>query len=112
MRDPELILELLRDMANVPNGTVTMPLYYGASEQERKIRHHVDLLTDAGHAEWIGEHRDVVRITNEGYDILNAIEQNEELKNRFIDRFKRGMPYIPNTLDIVKKAAEFFGSTG
>ena len=109
MRDPDLMLELLREMSQEATGqTQTYFMAINPTKDSQKRCHHFDLLVDAGHAEWVSNEKTIARITNSGYDFLIAIQQNEDLKTVFIDRFKRGMPYVKNALDIVAKAAELF----
>ena len=108
MRDPELMLDLLRRMERDTAGRIeVMPCVLRMIDLDKQLRHHVELLVDAGHARWEPPSYDqVARITNEGYDFLGAVEQNETLKDVFIDRFKRGMPYVSNAVDIVAQAAK------
>lgn len=54
---------------------------------------------DAGHAEWSAE--DVLRITSDGYDFLNAVGQREDYRAKFIELFLAGKPYAEAALLIV-----------
>ena len=94
MRDPELMLSLLKEMADDSYGRIMMPAHIGMSPEEQKRRHHVELLIDANHAEWASEQESIARITNTGYDFLNAIEQGETAKQRFVRLFNSGMRYV------------------
>ena len=74
------------------------------SEAEQAEHHHLELLVDAGHAEWSGSRnpKDVVRITNDGYDFLNAIDNGKGTKSRFLELFNNGMPYLRAAFEIGK----------
>ena len=94
MRDPKLMLSLLEEMSKSEDGTLPMPALRHA--EYRRCRHHVDLLVDADHAKWLSERRQSVRITNAGYDFLNAATNpthGEKVWSRFIDTFNSGVPY-------------------
>lgn len=67
MRDTELMVELLRDMSN-NNGRTTVTL----DGFDQRGLNHLDLLVDAGRAEWIRRGH-TIRITKDGYDFLDAI---------------------------------------
>ena len=74
MRDPEVMLSLLREMAGNDDGSIAA-LHVGMSSDAQRLYHHADLLVDAGYAQWtsIG----VARITNAGYDFIDAVEKQE-----------------------------------
>ena len=93
MRDPELMLALLRGMAGDDYGRVTMPAFMGMSPDEQRQRHHLELLIDAGHAEWTSHQMAIARITNTGYDFINAVDQDEMYRRKFLDLFNDGMKY-------------------
>ena len=59
----------------------------------RRRRHHLELLIDAGHAEWTSDQMSIARITNAGYDFINAVDQGESYKQRFLELFNTGMKY-------------------
>ena len=102
MRDPEMILRLLREMADDPSGQKFTVAYKGMDEDEQAERHHVELLVDAGHARWLSHQ--MARITNDGYDFLNAVENVEGTRTRFIEMFEKGVPYAKAVLEIVQVA--------
>ena len=56
MRDPELMLALLREMAAEPSGEIFALQTYGMSKEQQQRRHHIDLLADIGQAQWTGRH--------------------------------------------------------
>jgi len=74
MRDSELELSLLREMANSPGYQIMMPAHLGMSEQELHRRHHLQLLIDDGYADWTGPQRSIARITSAGHHRLASTE--------------------------------------
>jgi len=66
----------------------------GMSEEEQNRLHHTELLVDIGCAQWTNPEKDVVRITNQGYDFLNAIQKREALKVKFRQLLARGIPLV------------------
>jgi len=94
MYDPELSLKLLKDMAEAVDGRVVNLPSLGMSEEQRHERHQLELLIDAGHAQWEGHQLAFVRITRDGYDFLNAIESNPNLRKEFLEHLKNGLPYL------------------
>ena len=96
MRDPELMISLLKEMSEDNMGHLIIPMTFGMDECEQQRRHHVELLVDAGHAQWTGGKQDIARITNAGYDFLNAATNpthGEKVWSRFIDTFNSGVSY-------------------
>ena len=74
MRDPEIMLSLLKEMAGDDSGWIVAAAHFGMSVDEQRHHHHVELLIDAGHAEW-KDPKGVARITNAGYDFIDAVEK-------------------------------------
>ncbi len=74
MRDVELMIKSLEEMANRPGGLILVARTLGMSETQQTRIHNIDLLTDAGLAVWVTDSG--VRITNDGYDFLNAVNQD------------------------------------
>ena len=109
MRDPELLLSLLKEMAEHDMGRLTAVMLGNGHEGEAHRRHHhVELLVDAGHAEWQGDQRSVARITNAGYDFLNAVtnpKRGKEAWSKFVDRFNSGVSYVRATQSAVDFAS-------
>ena len=91
MRDPELMVSLLRQMASDNYGRLTMPASFGMSAEVQRRCHHLELLIDAGRAEWTGPQETIVRITNAGYDFINAVDQGEEFISRFLELVNKGI---------------------
>ena len=109
MRDPELMVGLLKEMSEDDMGRLDIPMTFGMDEQERQRRHHAELLVDAGHAEWLSGKQDVARITDAGYDFLNAATNPKNGKKamaKFVDLFNSGVTYGRATESAVKLASE------
>lgn len=86
MRDPELMISLLQEMAKDAYGRVHIGRpTYGASEEDQHRTHQAELLVDAGLADGEIDSRGVVRITNYGHDFLAAIQQSEDNKQKFLN---------------------------
>ena len=99
MRDPDLMLSLLEEIANEPSGRIWVNLRHYGSDAGR-ISHHFDLLVDAGHAAWVD--RSNLRITNDGYDFLNAIRQDKKYREMFTELFNRGVNYLNAANQVVE----------
>lgn len=94
MRDPDLMLSLLREMADDDSGWIAIPATMGMRAHELRRRHQLELLIDAGHAQWTSPQMSVARITNAGYDFINAVEMQETVRAKFLELFKAGIPYL------------------
>ena len=98
MRDPELMLSLLREMSEGKDkmGRLIIPMTFDMDERQQQRHHHMELLVDAGHAQWTNDDHHIARITNAGYDFLNAATNpthGEKVWSRFIDTFNSGVSY-------------------
>ena len=107
MRDPNLMLELLREMADNVDGRLLVLLSLAASTEERRRHHHVEILVDAGYAEWTGE--GMARVSNAGYDFLNAVSRGDEQKSRFKDLLAQGMSLLEAGGRIVDSVGKLAG---
>ena len=110
MRDTELLLSLLREMGNKPHGRTIVKTFLGMDEQTQQRHHHAELLVDAGHAEWS---EGLLRITNDGYDFLNAIDADPKHLEQFHQYFNTGARYADAAMrivDTVSKAAMMLGN--
>lgn len=107
MRDPELLISLLQEMSETVDGQIHVPQTLGMSEEKRNRIHQIDLLVDAGHATW--QHKGVARITNDGYDFLNAIDKQPAAKERFLELFNNGATYIKAALEAINIATRALG---
>lgn len=99
MYDPELLVELLREMASAEGGQKLEPPAFGADQAHR---HNLDLLADAGQAEW-NDSKSIIRITKDGHDFLNQIDKNLNSMKKLIEYHKKGISYAL----AVKKFIEF-----
>ena len=114
MRDPELMLSLLEEMSRSDEGTITLiKPGDGYAGPEHRRHHHADLLVDAGHAKWVGDARSVARITNAGYDFLNAAsnpKNGEQARTKFVDLFNDGATYARAAQAAVEFVAKGLGA--
>ena len=74
MRNIDLMIELLEEMSNCAGGQILLVRPLGMSDQDFERYHQAELLGDAGLAVWKSD--SAIRITNSGYDFLNAINQD------------------------------------
>ncbi len=105
MRDPDLLVELLRKMNDADDGSLVEPQVWGADQNRR---HHLDLLDDAGQARW-NDNKSIIRITNDGYDFLNAIEKSPGARKKFLELFEKGIRYVTvvqKVIEVVDKLAK------
>ena len=98
MRDPDLLVELLRKMNDAEDGRLLSPNTLGGRNQ--KERHQLEILADAGHAKWISDH--VIRITNDGYDFLNAIDKGGDTWDKFLEYLDKGMKYVTAARKVIE----------
>ncbi len=96
MRDPELILSMLSQMAANNDGRLKFIRHMGMSDQEQIKAHHLELLADAGLIEWW--ENQLPRITNQGYDFIEAVNKNPDSKKVFLDRLNAGIPLLQAVL--------------
>ena len=99
MRDPEMLVALLKEMAEDHHGRITCIMFLGMSEDDLNRRHQIELLVDAGHAAWGNDRGDQARITNDGYDFLNAYDKQQPVRDRFAELLNAGVPYVKATLE-------------
>ena len=74
--------------------------HMGMSDDELDRMHNIEILSDAGHAHWISD--SMVRITNEGYDFLQAIQQGEQYRATFLERINMGIEYVRVAAEVVE----------
>lgn len=74
VRDPELMIEILEEIAEKPEGYILEVATLGMSPTQSAKLHHLRLLADAGLVHQMNDHAH--RITNDGYDFLGALEQD------------------------------------
>ena len=92
MRDIDLMLRLLREMSSEPMGRTNAQQTMGMSDDDQSRFHNIEILIDAGHVERVSESR--VRITNDGYDFLNAIGKNISLRAKLDELLQKGKPFV------------------
>ena len=95
MRDPQMLVDLLRQMDKEPSGRILSLEEHGMSDGDQSERHHLEILADAGLVEWLSEH--MARITNDGYDFLNAVDNpqtGKEYMAKFVDLLGKGTTFI------------------
>ena len=108
MRDPIFLIDLLRECSEDTMGRTDVMQTLGMNEEQQKRRHHANLLVGAGHAFWISSDEQIMEITMEGYDFLNAIDSQEKAKDSFLKWFEKGVSY----LECASKAVELANSLG
>lgn len=109
MRDPELLISMLREMSEQEGGFIAAPLVYGDQGEDLRRHHHADLLNDVGHAEWTSD--SVIRITSQGYDFIHAIDNQPEAKAKFLDLFGKGMDYLHAAIRAIELASKAAGTS-
>ena len=88
MRDPEQMIAILKEMADSPAGELMVYRHIGMSEEEQVHAHQIELLSDSG---LVYSRSDaIVRITNTGYDFLNAVENDAQKKQKFMELLGTG----------------------
>ncbi len=97
MRNIGTMIELLEEMSNAVDGQLVMVQTMGMSETERAHNHHAELLIDTGLATWQSD--SMIRITNSGYDFLNAINQDPP---KYISKCKELIGQGKELLEVVK----------
>lgn len=73
-RDPDLFREMLFEFEQQEDWLIAMPRSMGMSKEERVKVGHVELLCDAGFVAVVGS--GTYRLTNDGYDYLDAIRSD------------------------------------
>ena len=91
MRDVDLMLRLLRQMSIDPMGRTSALQTLGMSDDDQSRFHNIEILVDVGHVEWVSDSR--VRITNDGYDFVNAIDKNTSLRAKLAELLQKGKPF-------------------
>ena len=108
MRDPEMMIALLREMAENSYGEVMFSKTYGMSEEAQHRLHQGELLADEGLAEWRSE--SMLRITNRGYEFLAAISQDNAYPLQFAEWLDRGTSVANAAAKIIELAGKAIGT--
>ncbi|MDD9981598.1 MAG: hypothetical protein OXU81_09610 [Gammaproteobacteria bacterium] len=102
MRDPQMMIALLKEMESTPDGQLIIgPVTFGMSIDKRKKRHQLELLEDEGLAFW--ESESIVRITSDGYEALHALRQRPDYLKTVIEWVKNGKT-IAEAINALAKA--------
>ncbi len=107
------MLSLLEQMSKRDLGTLhVVKPGDGQTGEGHRRHHHMELLVDAGHADWVNDSHHVARITNAGYDFLNAVRNpktGERAMSEFIRFFNSGVPYVHAPQSVVNLVAKVTG---
>ena len=93
MRNKEMMIALLKEMAEDSEGRI---LIFEADERF----HQAELLEDAGLARW--RHKAVLRITNRGYELHNALDQDPSNPGKFLTWLSQGVSIVSAVKKIVE----------
>ena len=107
------MISLLEEMSKNDMGRLITPLEMGMDEREQQRHHHVELLVDAGHAQWASNNHKIARITNAGYDFLNAAtnpRDGEKATAKFIELFNGGVSYARAAQAAIEVVAKAMGA--
>lgn len=107
MRDPAMLVDLLKEMADQSRGHLQCRQYLGMSDEDQSRYHHVELLVDAGHAAWLSP--GLARITNDGYDFIQAIDKQQAASDKFSELFHAGATYLKAAMEAVNLANKLAG---
>lgn len=83
MRDPELLINVLRETSQYESGMIMLVKPF-----DENVVHHLNLLIDAELGVERGDY--LMEITNAGYDFLNAIEANPDKEKMWVDLLNNG----------------------
>lgn len=100
MRDPDLLLSLLREMAATEYGRISVVQGIGMSNKQQRRVHHVELLADAGLVEWLPPK--LPRITNDGYDFIEVVDKNKSSMDKFLELIEKGWPLAQAVLGAIQ----------
>lgn len=107
MRDPELMIGLLKEMAEDSYGHVMITKTLGMSEDKLHRIHQLELLVDAGLAEWRSD--SMARIMNSGYDLIAAVDQARSIRKRFLNWIALGWPLAKAAAEAIELAGRLEG---
>ena len=101
MRDADLMLEILKELKDSPSGQSP---FLKTMDMDLERYHHAELLCDSGLATWRSD--SFLRITNQGYDFINAINQDK----KHVESFKNLLSQGKSLLDVVHKIISIVNS--
>ena len=100
------MLALLEEMRTRPDGQrITVPGRYGLSEEKQEERQHARLLVDAGLAEWTSPKEAILRITNDGHTLMEALERGPQWREKLFGLLKGGMMLAQAVETVLKLAS-------
>lgn len=99
MRDPELLISILEEMAQQPDGRLKMAVTLGRNEEMQRRIFHIELLRDAKLVEW-GNVKGFPRITNQGCDFIEAIRKKKGAKEKVFEMLDKGESLL-NTAKVI-----------
>ena len=99
MRDPELLISILEEMAQQPDGRLKMAVTLGRNEEMQRRIFHIELLRDADLVEW-GNIREFPRITNQGFNFIETIRKKKGAKEKVFEMLDKGEPLL-NTAKVI-----------
>lgn len=88
MRDVDAMIAVLREGAEDPTGRILAPF----TSDNIESYHQVELLADCGLVEWVSDH--VARVTNTGYDFVQAIDRKEGFREQLQHYLDLGLPIV------------------
>ena len=108
MKDPELMISMLKEMAGDSYGHVMITKKLGMSEGKQHRIHQAELLTDAGLADWRSD--SMLRITNSGYELISAIDQANTIEQQFLNWIALGWSLAKAAAAAIELADKLAGS--
>ena len=108
MKDPELMISMLKEMAGDSYGHLMITKTQGMSEDKQHRIHQAELLADAGLADW--RSNSMLRITNSGYELIAAIDQANTIKQQFLNWIALGWSLAKAAAAAIELADKLAGS--
>ncbi len=103
MVDPEQLVSVLQEMATTPAEELHCPWDPVMTAEERERRDLVEFLVGAGHAEWTSQAQTTARITNAGYDVVDAVGATDGVIGALRGHLNDGMTWVRACRKIVGK---------
>ena len=105
MKAPELMISLLKEMAESPDGSILLLETQGMDEVDRRRLHNGELLADAALAVWKDD--SILRITDQGYEFLKAVEKDKSIPAKFAESLRQGAPVASAVARIIELVTKF-----
>lgn len=90
MRDIDIMIAMLKEASEQPNGLIHAPAFMGGEGAHE--RHQAQLLADCGLIEWVND--SAARITNTGYDFLEGLNRREGFREKLDSYLREGIPIL------------------